>query len=93
MANLSCAHTFFSGRVQGVYFRYNTKKIARAHGIVGWVRNLPDGRVEALLEGEKETIEKVVAELHGGPGASHVDELKLVWLDPSGLHSCFEVKY
>jgi acylphosphatase len=54
------AHVFVSGRVQGVFFRSETRQEARRHAVSGWVRNLPDGRVEVVFEGEKEDVERLV---------------------------------
>jgi acylphosphatase len=54
-------HVFISGTVQGVSFRKATKKVAAEHGVNGWVRNLPDGRVEAVFEGEREKVQKVTS--------------------------------
>ncbi len=53
-------HVYFSGKVQGVYFRYNTKKKAEKEGVNGWVKNLQDGRVEAIFEGPKDRVSEVV---------------------------------
>jgi acylphosphatase len=52
------AHVFVTGRVQGVFFRSATKYNADRHDVEGWVRNLPDGRVEAVFEGEKDAVQK-----------------------------------
>ena len=51
------AHVFVSGQVQGVFFRQNTKQKAESHGVTGWVHNLPDGRVEAVLRAKKKMLE------------------------------------
>jgi acylphosphatase len=69
------AHVFVSGKVQGVYFRQNTLHTANSHGVFGWVRNLPDGRVEAVFEGEEEAVNKVVEWCRVGPSAARVDSL------------------
>lgn len=62
-----------SGRVQGVGFRYAVARVARTHGVTGWVRNLPDGTVEAVLDGEPDAVDSVVRFCHTGPrGASVV---------------------
>jgi acylphosphatase len=61
------AHVFIEGRVQGVFFRAETRAVARQHDLTGWVKNLPDGRVEAVFEGEEENVEKVVQWCHKGP--------------------------
>jgi acylphosphatase len=65
-----------TGRVQGVGFRYFVLKAARAEGIAGWVRNLPDGSVEALAAGEPEALERLRAALRRGPPGSRVDAVE-----------------
>jgi len=61
-----------SGLVQGVYFRDTCRRTALAEGIAGWVRNLPDGRVEAVFEGDAEGVERLVRWVHTGPGHARV---------------------
>jgi len=60
-------HVFISGKVQGVFFRSSTKDKAEELGVRGWVRNLADGRVEAVFEGEKESVDKMVGWCSKGP--------------------------
>ncbi len=85
------AHVYVSGKVQGVFFRAETADLARRLGIVGWVRNLPDGRIEALLEGEKEHVEKVVEFCRRGPSGAYVQELDVKWGDSKGEFRDFRV--
>lgn len=66
------------GRVQGVGFRYFVLQHAQTAGLVGYVRNLPNGRVEFLLEGDPEQVQTVVEQIHRGPGYSKVDAVDLV---------------
>lgn len=66
-------HWFFSGRVQGVGFRWACVERARLLGLRGWVRNLPDGRVEAVAEGPADRLTDLLTHLKGGPGAIRVD--------------------
>ena len=66
-------HLIIHGRVQGVFYRDWTVKTARRLGIVGWVRNLPDGTVEAHLEGTSDAVEDMVAAMQDGPPAARVD--------------------
>lgn len=80
-----------SGRVQGVFFRDFTRRTARQHGVAGWVRNLPDGRVEALLEGEPADVAAVLEALRDGPPAARVDDLAVTEETPAG-HDRFEVR-
>ncbi len=70
------------GRVQGVGFRFFTLRTARELGLSGWVRNLPNGDVEALFEGERSTIEQALAACRQGPPASRVEELHCSWHPP-----------
>jgi len=75
-------HGTVSGRVQGVFFRATTRDEARAHGLSGWVRNLPDGRVEFAAEGEKSSVQELLAFLRVGPPGARVDKLDVEWSDP-----------
>ncbi|MFQ6072267.1 MAG: acylphosphatase [Methanosarcinales archaeon] len=90
---LSRVHIFISGRVQGVFFRSFTRKIAIQLGISGWVRNLKDGRVEVLAEGEKEVLERFIKKLQIGPEYSKVDDLDLTWEDYLGKFKQFIIRY
>ena len=79
-------HVWVRGVVQGVFFRDSTRRAAVAAGATGWVRNLPDGRVEAVFEGERETCEKALAFVHVGPAAASVETVEEVWdEDEEGL--------
>jgi acylphosphatase len=84
-------HVFVSGRVQGVFFRENTKNKAKAFGIRGFVRNLPDGRVEAVLEGEKEKIQELLERIKKGPLFSRVDGVEVKSEEYKGEFNDFEV--
>lgn len=70
-----CVHAFISGRVQGVWFRHFTREQAEASALTGWVRNLPDGRVEAMLCGEQKAVRHVEAWLSRGPELANVAEV------------------
>ena len=85
------AHIFVSGRVQGVYFREKTRKKAQELGVFGWVRNLPDGRVEAVFEGEK--VEKMVKWSKRGPFWAKINNSEIQWEDYKGEFNNFEIKY
>jgi acylphosphatase len=84
-------HVTVSGVVQGVGFREWTARAARAAGVAGWVRNRPDGRVEAVLEGPPGGLEEVLAAVRRGPPAAVVDALERVEESPRGLTG-FEVR-
>jgi acylphosphatase len=70
---------YVSGRVQGVFFRAETAGLAERLGLAGWVRNLSDGRVEAVFEGEREKVEKAIEFCRRGPPGAHVSDLDLKW--------------
>ena len=70
-----------TGRVQGVCYRQSTVEMASGLGLTGWVRNQPDGSVEALLEGEKAVVEQAIAWCRQGPPRAAVDNVTVDWLD------------
>ena len=78
------AHIWISGKVQGVFYRDNTRRWALSMGLSGWVRNLPDGRVEVLVEGEKNSIESLERKLKKGPPLSRVEDIQTDWEDYKG---------
>jgi acylphosphatase len=80
-----------SGRVQGVGFRYFTQDTALREGVTGWVRNLPDGRVEAMVEGDAEAVTRVERALRNGPRGARVDRVYVDDEDPTGLYTTFSV--
>ncbi len=82
------ARIWVSGRVQGVGFRYFTAGRARRLGLGGSVRNLPDGRVEVVAEGDRAAIEALIAAVRQGPPGAHVGEIRVDWSDaPAGTTS------
>jgi len=85
------AHVYVSGRVQGVFFRAETVEVAVRLGLTGWVRNLPDGRVEAVFEGERSDVEKAVEFCRRGPPGAHVRSLELKWEEWKGEFLDFRV--
>lgn len=78
------AHVFVSGRVQGVFFRATCREQARDAGVHGWVRNLPDGRVEAVFEGDDAAVERMVAWCRKGPAGARVSRVDVSWEPPQG---------
>ena len=87
------AHVFVSGKVQGVYFRATTREEARERGVTGWVRNLDDGRVEAVFEGERGYVESMVEFCHEGSSAARVKDVEVEWEDATGGFGGFEIRY
>lgn len=87
------AHVFVAGRVQGVFFRAYTRDEALRLGVKGWVRNLPDGRVEAVFEGEREAVERMIEFCRRGPPAAEVEKVEVYWETPTGEFSTFRIRY
>ncbi len=87
------AHVFVSGRVQGVFFRSETASLANEVGVAGWVRNLPDGRVEAVFEGENLKVERMISFCRKGPPGAHVTKIDLKWESFKGESDGFKVAY
>ncbi len=86
-------HAIFSGRVQGVGFRFFVEKKAKQLGVKGFVRNLPDGTVEVLAEGNEDILKKFLEEIKDGPPLAKVDSIKVEFLDKEGGFSDFEIRY
>ncbi len=84
------AHVWISGKVQGVGYRLSTEQEARKARVSGWVKNLPDGRVEAVFEGEQDAVEKMIQWSHYGPSAAVVKNVDVEYETPQGL-SDFQV--
>lgn len=82
-----------SGRVQGVWFRASTLEVAREVGTRGYVRNLPDGKVEALLQGTREQIEAVIAFMKKGPPGAVVSDIDITMRAPEKEYHTFRVSY
>ena len=78
------AHVWISGRVQGVYFRAYTEDEAAFRKVAGWVRNAPDGRVEAVFEGAPAAVEAIVGWCHRGSPAAEVSAVEVAWEAPQG---------
>lgn len=87
------AHVFVSGRVQGVFFRHETRLMAIRNNVTGWVRNLPDGRVEAVFEGERENVEAMINFCHRGPPGAVVKNVEVIWENPTGEFKSFQIRY
>ena len=82
-----------SGRVQMVMFRDFTCRKARKVGVTGFVRNVPDGTVEAVAQGRKDNLEKLLEYLHKGSMLSHVENVSVEWRTPRKTFDVFEIAY
>ena len=80
-----CVHVFISGTVQGVGYRYATVRQAQHLGLNGWVRNLPDGRVEAIFEGDRALVEQMINWCHQGPPTARVQNIETTYERATGL--------
>lgn len=87
------AQVIISGRVQGVFFRAHTRDFARKFGVKGWVKNRPDGKVEALFEGDEEDVKAVIDWCNDGPPAAAVSDVNVRWDDYKGEFKGFDVVY
>jgi acylphosphatase len=76
------AHVHVRGRVQGVFFRVETRDRARSLGVSGWVRNAPRGEVEAVFEGDAPRVESMVDWCHRGPAGAAVEKVEVAWEEP-----------
>ena len=85
-------HLYISGRVQGVFFRSNMRQRALELNVKGWVRNLPDGRVEAVLEGPEESVNRLIAWCHEGPPLARVDKVDITEEEYKGEFKDFSVR-
>jgi acylphosphatase len=92
MSDRTRAHVYVSGRVQGVYYRATTRDTAREEGVDGWVRNLDDGRVEAVFEGPEAAVREMVAWCETGSRAADVDGVDATYEEPEGLDG-FDVRW
>lgn len=93
MRELARLSAIVHGRVQGVFFRDFTYTQATALGLTGFARNRLDGTVEAVAEGSKEDLERLLGQIRVGPPAAQVARVDVQWQDPSGEFGRFEVRY
>lgn len=87
------ARVVVSGQVQGVFFRASTRDAAARCGVRGFVRNLPDGRVEAVLQGDRGAVETVIAFMREGPPGARVERADVEWRTPSERWDGFFVRH
>ena len=85
------AHLFVTGRVQGVWYRASPRDKACSLGLVGWVRNLSDGRVEIVAEGSRENLDALLRWAHEGPPSAQVADVAVSWAEASAEFADFEV--
>ena len=85
-------HLIIQGRVQGVFFRYNTKRQARKLHLTGWVRNNPDTTVEVIIEGEKKNLDVFLAWCKNGPLTARVEKVDIRWESYEGNFQEFSVE-
>jgi acylphosphatase len=85
-------HLSISGRVQGVFYRAWAREQAEHLGVAGWIRNRPDGHVEAHVEGEQTAVDRMIEELRGGPPAARVEDLRSWDVEACDFDS-FEVRH
>jgi len=86
------AHVFVSGRVQGVYYRASTREAAREEGVDGWVTNRSDGRVEAVFEGNQDSVDRMVDWCHTGSPAANVEDVEVTMESPEAEDG-FEIRW
>ena len=87
------AHIVVRGKVQGVYFRQNAQRICNEYGVTGWVLNVDDGSVEAILEGDKNSVEYAISWFRVGPPDAHVEKIELSYDRYSGEFEGFKISY
>lgn len=87
------AHIIVHGIVQGVFFRYRTEQQATGLKLTGWVKNLPDGTVEIVCEGEKEAVEELVRWSRTGPSGAFVEQTDVSYEEYTGRFSKFEIRH
>ena len=86
------AQVRITGRVQGVSFRYYTSREAESLGLGGWVRNLPDGSVEAVFEGSRDVVQQMLGWCRQGPPAADVRDVQVEWEDHTGAFDSFSIR-
>ena len=86
-------HVYYIGRVQGVGFRMSAEETAHRFGVVGWVKNLRDGRVELLAEGDETTLQQFLEALRQGPMKNFIRDTSLSWSEATESFEEFEIRY
>ena len=91
--NMERVRMKIKGKVQGVFFRASTREAAERYGIKGWVKNMSDGTVETVAEGEKDAIEKFIDWCRKGPADARVTDIDIVRQSPTGQFKDFSIKH
>ena len=86
-------HVFYAGRVQGVGFRATAEEVAKRFGVVGWIKNLRDGRVELLAEADETTLERFLDAIRTGPMKNFINDVDIAWSSASDTFDEFEIRY
>ena len=87
------AHIIVRGKVQGVYFRQNAQRVCNEYGVTGWVLNVDDGSVEAILEGNKNSVEEAISWFKVGPPSAHVEKIEVNYDRDMGEFREFKISY
>ncbi|MDX9858933.1 MAG: acylphosphatase [candidate division Zixibacteria bacterium] len=93
MKQTAAAELHITGLVQGVGYRYFCSREASRLGITGWVKNLSDGSVRVMAEGERQDIETLIERLRVGPFGAHVDTIEITWRSPGGCYDTFAITH
>ena len=93
MATKTRAHVIINGRVQGVFFRMETKRAADRFGVFGRVRNLKDGSVEAVFEGDQDRVNAILDWCRQGPPHANVADVNVIWHDYTGEFKGFDISF
>ena len=91
--DMARAEVVIGGRVQGVWFRGTASETARSLGLTGWVRNRWDGKVEAVFEGPRGEVQRMVAWCHRGPPGAHVESVEVKWKQATGEFAGFKIAH
>lgn len=86
-------HVFYSGRVQGVGFRMTAEEIAQEMHVMGWVKNLRDGRVELVAEGPEDTLERFLKAVRASAMKNFIHHMEISWSHPTDAFDEFEIRY
>jgi acylphosphatase len=87
------AHLIISGLVQGVFYRASARSVANKLGLKGWVKNRYDGKVEAVVEGKRDDVQKFINWCHQGPPGARVTSVEVEWSEAMGEFKDFSIRY